>query len=205
MFRVGHRRLAMTRDLVTLKGVSCCLPIQKTLRELRLGRIPGLCAEHCLFSPPAEPWPWMLTPRVSSQMWPDVTSLPVTNCSLLCPESRADNGEEAHGRRYAPPMPKPLRNESSLRACASAPCLCQVSAFIMGLWEDQLQSVLSLGQGGSSLPKLKRAWLAALQRLATVVELVRPWAFHRTYPPEHVHVLKSRDLLGIDSFFHGVF
>lgn len=201
----GLRRLDMTCDLVTLKGVPCCLPIQTTLRALRLGRILGLCGEHCLFSPPTEPWLWMLTPRVSSQLWPDVAPLPVTNCSLLCPESRADNEEEAQGRRCAPSMPKPLRNESSLRACASAPCLCQVSDFIMGLREDQLQSTLSLGQGRSSLPKLRRAWLAALQRLATAVELVRLWAFLRTYPPQHVHILKSRDLLGIDSFFYGVF
>lgn len=71
-------------------------------------------------------------------------------------------------------MPKPLRKESSLRTWASAPHLCQVSAFIKGLGEDQLQNRESLGQGGSSLPELKRACLAFLRRLATVVELVRP-------------------------------
>lgn len=83
------------------------------------------------------------------------------------------------------------------------PCLCQVSNFIKGLGGDQLQSMVSLGQGGSSLPKLTRAWLAALQRLATAVELVRLWAFCRIYPSQHVHILKRRDLLRGDSFLAG--
>lgn len=61
-------------------------------RGFTLPRITGVYTEDLQFSPPSEPWLQVLAPRVSSQMWPDVASLPIAICSPPTPrEWGADN------------------------------------------------------------------------------------------------------------------